>query len=198
MSSPLSPSGRSTGTERYLFVVGQSCLQRHDGRMVGSSQRVGPALPRLLPTHLRRLPCLPSSQDPLSLKSCRPIRGSSQHRDASTFLPQRRPARKSLRWFKYPEVTLDSMEVFSWPLPGTCSGHRTSTSLRRLGQDPRSSTAPLGHAEGVNGYIRTVLGRLRLQDWRLSVWPFEQLFAALQFGSPQTPGWDTTPLIFLT
>ena len=47
-----------------------------------------------------------------------------------------------------------------------------------------------------NGYIRTVLGKVRLQDLEAIRPALEQLFAALQFVPPQTPGWDTTPLIF--
>ncbi|MBA4059557.1 MAG: hypothetical protein C0470_04065, partial [Verminephrobacter sp.] len=42
----------------------------------------------------------------------------------------------------------------------------------------------------------TVHADLRLQDLEAIRPALEQLFAALQFALPQTPGWDTTPLDF--
>ncbi|ODS67143.1 MAG: hypothetical protein ABS37_00930 [Acidovorax sp. SCN 65-108] len=197
VSSPLESFGQVDWDEGYLFVVDKVASQRHDGRMVVLPSELVRLFQDFYLPHLRRLAASLSSQDPPLSQELQALSAGA----ASTVMPalfflREDHARKSLRWFEVSEVTLDSMEVFSWPLPWNLFRHRTSTSLRRLGQDPEIIDGLLGHAEGGTAAYGRFSSRVRLQDLEAIRPALEQLFAALQFAPPQTPGWDTTPLDF--
>lgn len=197
VSSPLESFGQVDWDEGYLFVVDKVASQRHDGRMVVLPSELVRLFQDFYLPHLRRLAASLSSQDPPLSQELQALSAGA----ASTVMPalfflREDHARKSLRWFEVSEVTLDSMEVFSWPLPWNLFRHRTSTSLRRLGQDPEIIDGLLGHAEGGTATYGRFSARVRLQDLEAIRPALEQLFAALQFAPPQTPGWDTTPLDF--
>ncbi|WP_431150954.1 hypothetical protein [Acidovorax facilis] len=197
VSSPLESFGQVDWDERYLFVVDKVASQRHDGRMVVLPSELVRLFQDFYLPHLRRLAASLSSQDPSLSQELQALSAGA----ASTVMPalfflREDHARKSLRWFEVSEVTLDSMEVFSWPLPWNLFRHRTSTSLRRLGQDPEIIDGLLGHAEGGTATYGRFSARVRLKDLEAIRPALEQLFAALQFAPPQAPGWDSTPLDF--
>lgn len=197
VSSPLESFGQVDWDEGYLFVVDKVASQRHDGRMVVLPSELVRLFQDFYLPHLRRLAASLSSQDPPLSQELQALSAGA----ASTVMPalfflREDHARKSLRWFEVSEVTLDSMEVFSWPLPWNLFRHRTSTSLRRLGQDPEIIDGLLGHAEGGTATYGRFSARVRLQDLEAIRPALEQLFAALQFAPPQAPGWDTAPLEF--
>ncbi|MFN7023624.1 MAG: hypothetical protein ACK4QP_03720 [Pseudorhizobium sp.] len=197
VSSPLESFGQVDWQEKYFFVVDKVASQRHDGRMVVLPSELVRLFRDFYLPHLRRLASSLSSQDPpLSQELQALSAGAASTAMPALFFLREDPARNSLRWFEVSEVTLDSMEVFSWPLPWNLFRHRTSTSLRRLGQDPEIIDGLLGHAEGGTATYGRFSARLRLQDLEAIRPALEQLFAALQFAPPQTPSWDTTPLDF--
>lgn len=197
VSSPLESFGQVDWDERYLFVVDKVASQRHDGRMVVLPSEVLRLFQDFYLPHLRRLASSLSSQDPpLSQELQALSAGATSTAMPALFFLREDPARKSLQWFEVSEVTLDSMEVFSWPLPWNLFRHRASTSLRRLCQDPEIIDGLLGHAEGGTATYGRFSSRVRLQDLEAIRPAIEQLFAALQFAPLQAPGWDTTPLDF--
>lgn len=197
VSSPLESFGQVDWDERYLFVVDKVASQRHDGRLVVLPSELVLLFQDFYLPYLRRLATALSGQDPPLSQELQALSAGA----ASTVMPalfflREDPARKSLRWFEVSEVTLDSMEVFSWPLPWNLFRHRASTSLRRLGQDPEIIDGLLGHAEGGTATYGRFSSRVRLQDLEAIRPAIEQLFAALQFAPLQAPGWDTAPLEF--
>lgn len=197
VSSPLESFGQVDWDERYLFVVDKVASQRHDGRMVILPSELVRLCQDFYLPHLHRLASSLSSQDPpLSQELHVLSTGAASTVIPALFFLREDPARKSLRWFEVSEVTLDSMEVFSWPLPWNLFRHRASTTLRRLGQDPEIIDGLLGHAEGGTATYGRFSSRVRLQDLEAIRPAIEQLFAALQFAPPQAPGWDTAPLEF--
>ncbi len=195
VSSPLESFGQVDWQDKYFFVVDKVASQRHDGRIVVLPGELAQLFQDFYLPHLRRLASSLSSQDPpLSQELHALSTGAASAAMPALFFLGEDLARKSLRWFEVSEVTLDSMEVFSWPLPWNLFRHRTSTSLRRLNQDPEIIDGLLGHAEGGTATYGRFSARARIHDLEAIRPAVEQLFASLQFSLPQTPSWDAAPL----
>lgn len=132
--------------ERFIYVDDKSSDELHQGRLVPIPDALSEFVQYQYRDHLRKVAILLGDRNPpLAAEIARLGMGESSDSMPCFFMLSEDD--EEVAWGSVSEIAIDSLRLWSWPLPLNLFRHRLASQLRRLGVDPEIIDSINGHTE---------------------------------------------------